>query len=224
MENVTWKHFEFQSENGGKKDLKRFRTYEALTSYQYNIEVTTYVLYSGKIKNPMVSYTEGINTYQVIPIIMQNKDADELLIRLQEKIKEGSLIQKEDIVPLSVCFLMGGKSSLKDRAKKACKIIRSAEHICPVDIQKIEAVLYIMAEKFLDSLSMEEFREDMRMTKLGQMLVNDGKKEERENGLKILVRFCRKLNISKEDTKEKIADEYQISKEDADMYVEKFWQ
>ncbi|MCC8152427.1 MAG: hypothetical protein LIO96_13555, partial [Lachnospiraceae bacterium] len=29
MEDGSWKHFEFQSTNGGKKDLKRFRAYEA---------------------------------------------------------------------------------------------------------------------------------------------------------------------------------------------------
>ncbi len=31
-----------------------------------------------------------------------------------------------------------------------------------------------MAEKFLDSISMEEIKENMKMTRMGQMLVNDG--------------------------------------------------
>ena len=44
MEDGTWKHFEFQSTNEGLKGLKRFRAYEALTSYQYNVTVETYVL------------------------------------------------------------------------------------------------------------------------------------------------------------------------------------
>ena len=66
MEDGTWKHFEFQSKNEGIPSLKRFRSYEA---------VTTYVLYSGNIQNPVTSFTEGINTYHVIPIIMKDHSA-----------------------------------------------------------------------------------------------------------------------------------------------------
>ena len=57
MEDGTWKHLEFQSTDKGIQDLKRFRVYEALTSYTNNVEITTYVLYSGKIKNPITEYT-----------------------------------------------------------------------------------------------------------------------------------------------------------------------
>lgn len=52
MEDGTWKHFEFQSTNEGVDGLKRFRTYEALTSYQYKVEVTTY------FKTPFVEKRE----------------------------------------------------------------------------------------------------------------------------------------------------------------------
>lgn len=50
MEDGSWIHFEFQSKNGGLEDLKRFRVYEAMSSYQHKAAVTTYVLFSGKIK------------------------------------------------------------------------------------------------------------------------------------------------------------------------------
>ena len=50
MEDGSWKHFEFQSRNEGVAGLRRFRTYEALTSQQYRVPITTYVLFSGNIK------------------------------------------------------------------------------------------------------------------------------------------------------------------------------
>ena len=65
MEDGTWKHFEFQSTNEGTIGLKRFRSYEALASYQHKVQITTYVLYSGTILNPMTELQEGINTYRV---------------------------------------------------------------------------------------------------------------------------------------------------------------
>lgn len=50
MEDGSWIHFEFQSTDGGRKDLKRFRMYESTAGYVYNVEITTYVLFSGKVK------------------------------------------------------------------------------------------------------------------------------------------------------------------------------
>lgn len=40
-----------------------------------------------------------------------------------------------------------------------------------------------MADKFLESMDMEAIKEDMRMTKLGQMLLNEGMETGRAEGL-----------------------------------------
>lgn len=39
-----------------------------------------------------------------------------------------------------------------------------------------------MAEKFLNEVDMEEVREAVKMTKLGTMLINEGREEGREEG------------------------------------------
>ena len=41
----------------------------------------------------------------------------------------------------------------------------------------MEAVLYVMADKFLDSIDMDELVEGISMTKLGQKLVDKGRTE-----------------------------------------------
>jgi len=119
MEDGTWKHFEFQSTNEGIKGLKRFRVYEALTSYQYNVVVETYVLFSGNIKKPMTEFTEGYNTYRIKPIVMKEKDADEILRRLEEKQKKGESITAKELIPLVLCPLMNGRSSQRERINKS---------------------------------------------------------------------------------------------------------
>ncbi|HBJ2608592.1 TPA: hypothetical protein LA750_000497 [Clostridium botulinum] len=43
MEDDTFIHFEFQTTNKGKTDLRRFRVYEALLSHQTGKDVVTYV-------------------------------------------------------------------------------------------------------------------------------------------------------------------------------------
>ena len=152
MEDGTWKHFEFQSTDGGIEDLKRFRSYESVASYTHGVEITTYVLYSGQIRNPITEFTEGINTYRVIPVVMQDMNADHLINELKEKTASRKTITK------------------------------SASDIAPYEKQKIEAVIYTMADKFLDSMSMEEVEAAIKMTRLGQMLYKDGFNDGFNNG------------------------------------------
>lgn len=174
MDDGTWKHFEFQSTNGGVTDLKRFRVYEAITSQQNKVPVITYVLFSGKIKNPQYQFTEGINTYRVIPIVMHNKNADRIIKKLQKKQKKSRPISREELVSLVLTPLMQGKIPMKDRIKNAFQIIGEENCMKAEETQKMQAVIYALAEKFLKNEEMDEVKGVINMTRLGQMLVNDG--------------------------------------------------
>lgn len=174
MENGAWKHIEFQSTNEGVEGLKRFRVYESLASYQHKVDITTYVLFSGNIQNPMTEFISGMNTYRIQPIIMQHKDGDRLIEELQEKQARGEKLTKADLVPLTLCLLMGGKMPQKERVRASFAITRGAYEVDPQTIQKIEAVVYAMADKFLNRDDMDQIKEEVKMTTLGQILVEDG--------------------------------------------------
>lgn len=174
MADGTWKHFEFQSTDGGIEDLRRFRSYEALTSYQHKVDVCTYVLYSGQIEHPITELKTGFNTYRVQPIILKGKRVEDLFDNINQKLLDNEPLTKIDFVPLTLCALMGGEMSQKERIMKAFDITRYAREKQNLDINKIEAVIYAMAEKFLDSVSIEQLKEAVDMTRLGQMMYNDG--------------------------------------------------
>ena len=176
MADDSIKHFEFQSTNEGIIGLKRFRTYEAQMSYKYKKPVTTYVLFSGNIKNPMTCFTEGINTYRVVPIIMQDRNADMVIENLKRKQERGESVTKVDLLLLILCPLMDGMMSQKERVIAAYNITRNAVEVDAEIIRKVEAVIYIMADKFLDTNEMEQLKEEIKMTRLGKMLYNDGAK------------------------------------------------
>ena len=184
MEDGTWKHFEFQSTDGGIPDLKRFRVYEAMASYQNNVAVTTYVLYSGKIRNPVTEFTEGVNTYRVIPVMLLDQDADKEIQKIRQKLEQGELITRKNLVSLTLCPLMSGEMSQKERIQAAFSIMRKITSVDSNEIRKMEAMIYTMADKFLDKMSMEEILEDISMTKLGTMLVNKGIEQGIEQGIK----------------------------------------
>ena len=57
------------------------------------------------------------------------------------------------------------------------------------------------------------------MTRLGQMLVDDGIKQ----GLKALTETCKELGLSYEQTVEKIRDRFGLSEEKSKEAVERYW-
>ena len=62
----------------------------------------------------------------------------------------------------------------KDRMKAAFRLTQQATHVSEEEIRKIEAVLYAMADKFVEKEELGELVEEISMTKLGEMLVNKG--------------------------------------------------
>ncbi|MCD7716119.1 MAG: hypothetical protein LUI39_06680 [Lachnospiraceae bacterium] len=180
MDDSSISHFEFQSQNGGKRDLRRFRSYEADASYQLGQPVTTYVLFSGNIKRPMTQITEGINTYRVVPIIMRKKNADTILKKLQKKINTGTALTRADLVMLPLLPVMGGHLSQKQRIQSAFRIILHADLISKEDVDKIEATIYAMATKFLSKTELKEIKEEFKMTIFSEFI-----SEGREIGLEI---------------------------------------
>lgn len=174
MKDGSWIHFEFQStDNKALDDLKRFRCYEAFNSYQYKVDVHTYVLFSGNIKHPLTEFTSGFNTYRVHPIIMKGYRAEEVFDNIKYKLDHSVPLSNEDFVPLTLCPLMGGDIPQKERIKEALRIIRQPEHHIP-DADKLIAVIYAMASKFLDTQDLNEIKEAIKMTELGTLIYNDG--------------------------------------------------
>jgi len=184
MEDGSVSHFEFQSTNGGTKDLRRFRTYESNLSYILQKPVTTYVLFSGKIKRPMTKLKEGINTYRIHPVIMSQQNADLLLEEMRSKITRSEALTREDLVRLPLLPIFGGKSSQLERIQTAFELTTKADQVAKEDVEKIEAAIYAMATKFLNHNELEQIKGGLKMTYLGQLLFEDGRKEGREEGRK----------------------------------------
>ncbi len=83
---------------------------------------------------------------------------------------------EDDIAQLSMIPLMGGQMSRKDKIKEGIFIAKE-EHNDMAD--KVMAMLYTLADKFLDGAELDEIKEAMTMTRLGQMIEKDGREKER---------------------------------------------
>ena len=183
MENGNWYHFEFESDSLTVDDMKRFREYEASTARRINAPVITYVICSSKVKKIRSSISEGINTYRVRVIRLKDNDPGKILSQLEQKTSTG--LQREDIIPLLLSPLMAEKPEQKNRIMDGIHILKKAESsFSRREVQKMEAILYAFAVKFLNNEDLTVVKEAIAMTKLGQMIWDDAVKEGERIGRK----------------------------------------
>ena len=80
---------------------------------------------------------------------------------------------------LSLTPLLSGSRSRKDAILDALLLTKPDRSITA---QKAIAVLYTMADKFLDNDDLNQIKEVVTMTRLGQMIFDDGQKAGIEQG------------------------------------------
>ena len=175
-------HTEFQTTDKKEADLRRFHAYDAVYSNKTGKKVITYVIYSGGITNVKSELDCGLYTYRVQPIYLKDKNADEVFRKLKQKQDNGEAFTEDDYAALSLTPLMSGKMSRKDMFKEA---IRLAKPNIELSAEKATAMLYTLADKFLDRAELDEIKEVMRMTRLGQMLMDEGMEQGIEKGIEL---------------------------------------
>ena len=179
-------HLEFESDVITKEDLRRFRVYEALLSYQYKTAVTTCVICTAAAKNIPNELKEGINSYRVQIVRLKNWNADEIISALEVKQRNMSL-EREELLRLILTPLMGGKMPQPERIRRSFQLLREEQKIRKTsELSQMQAVLYALAEKFLSVREMQKIKEEIHMTRLGQMIFDDGL-EEGENRVNRLI-------------------------------------
>lgn len=192
LEDGSWLHLEFESDSIKTEDLRRFREYEATTSRTYGGEVTTCVICSSSVKNPMTELKSGMNRYRIRVVRLKDKDADKVFERLSQKQKNNIPLTKNDVVQAVLTPLMSGQSSEKERVLSVCRILRCDEEWSSRDeMEKLEAVMYALAVKFLSRKELEEVKEELKMTILGELLREDAIQEGRK--WTIISLICKKL-------------------------------
>ena len=224
MRERYWVHLEFESDEITREDLKRFREYEAAASRAYKVDIVTYVICSADVRALRSELKAGINTYRVEVIRLKGKDADRLFKAIEEKKAKGGVLSKADLVPLLLTPLMSGSLEIGERIIKSLEILHTAEAaISPLELEKMQAVLYTFADKFLDKQKLAKVKEVIRMTLLGEMLINDGIEQGREQALQVVTEICEELGLTFEETVEKVETRFGKDSQSAREIVERYW-
>lgn len=211
MKNGSYKHLEFESDSIAIRDLRRFREYEAYIGMVCDVEVSTIVICSANVKKPKTELQNGDSVYRVQVICLKERDGDRILRLLEKRKEKGKTLGRKHLFPLLLTPLMSGKVPVAEKICRGLEFLRSEEAgIDKETRQKMETILYALAVKLLDAKALEQVKEKMGMTLLGEMLVEDGMQKgrlegRREGMLYTLVSQIRK-KLLRGYSKEQIAD------------------
>lgn len=174
-------HIEFQTTDKGENDLRRFLAYDAVYSHKTGKNVITYVIYSGGIKSVKTELNMGLFTYRIQPIYLKDRNADEVFEKIRQKQEDGTELTEEDYASLSLTPLMSGNMKIKEKIKEAVILSKKKRGLTA---EKTMAMLYTLVDKFLDSKDLDEIKEVISMTRLGQMLLDEGMEKGMKKGMK----------------------------------------
>ena len=164
-------HFEFQTTDGKAPDLRRFHSYEATMSHRTGKKVVTYVIYSGGIEATDFELDCGAYTYKVIPIYLNHLDCQNVFSQVDQKVSRNEALSEEDFANLALTPVMAGGATRKDTIKTALQYVKNYQTITA---QKTMAILYAFADKFLEAGDLDEIKEAISMTRIGQMILDEG--------------------------------------------------
>lgn len=231
----SWIHLEFESDGIREEDLRRFRSYEAVTSFIRRADITTYVICLSTVKEIRFELNTGYNTYRIIPVRLKDRDSDELFAGLFKKQKQGVKPNRADLVPLLLATLMSGNTDQKERIILANRLITESGTLSESDMVRMQAVLYTLANKFLSKDDLNQVKEALFMTPLGQMLVNDGIEKGMEMGMEkgikkgiekgasALISACQEVGLTYDSTRKKLIEKLEVDASTASRYMEEFW-
>ena len=121
----------------------------------------------------------------------------------------------------------------------ANQLITKSGAISEKDLKKMQAVLYTLANKFLSKDDLNQVKEALFMTPLGQMLVNDGIEKGIEKGMEMgmekgikkgiekgagaLISACQEVGLTYDSTRKKLIEKLELDSSTASRYMEEFW-
>lgn len=169
-----------------------------------------------------------LKVVEILPTNLPEIEANEL--RLNTKIHAGERLTEEEMAQLMILPLtVKGKTGKQYYIEKAIWLARQMSD----GEQSVRAIAGILtfSDKVIDREYARKVKEELRMTKVEQLIFEEGmeagieKGIEKgiERGIQVFIRNCKEFHVKREDTKQRMREEFSLSEETAKSYLEKYW-
>lgn len=204
-------------------------------------QIKMVVIYTADVESAESVYNLGGLTLNIESAYLIKLDTNGIYRRIKNRIESGEKLTEEELMELMVLPL-----TVKGRKEKQKIIIQAVElaRILPEQRQRIDALAGILtfSDKVIDEAYKKKIKEEIQMTQVGQMLIEEGmelgRKEGleqgleqglerglergREEGIRALIEDNLDFGISADKIVEKLMKKFKLDKRKAAAYVKKY--
>ena len=185
------------------------------------------VIYSADITKISTAVCDfGCMKLYIEAAFLRKLPAKEIYSRISKKIREGKILGDEEMLELIVLPLtVRGKKPKEELAKRTIGLAKELAD----EKQRLYALagLLTFTDKILDKDFANRIKEEIRMTKVAQLIFNDGVAEGIQQGIqqgiRVLAETCREFGISREEAVMRVMQKFEISQEKAKTCIDQYW-
>ena len=184
------------------------------------------VIYTADIEQAEDEFHAGCLTLRLEQAYLRKVDSKSIRDVLEKKLEDGVPLSDDElmqfiILPLTYKGKEAKREAVKDAVYLAKKITDKKNQMF------VLSGILVFADKIIDARTADQIKEVIRMTQVAQLLLEEGrdegrvegKKEERTEGIKVLVDSLRAFAIPDEDIVGKLIEKYQLTKDEADVFI-----
>lgn len=184
------------------------------------------VIYTADVEHAADEFHVDCLTLRLEQAYLRKIDSKSVRSGLEKKLENGMPLSDDEMMQFIILPLTyKGKEAKREAVKEAVYL---AKKITDKKNQMfVLSGILVFADKIIDAKTAEQIKEVIRMTQVAQLLLEEGrdegrvegKKEERTEGIKVLVDSLRAFAIPDEDIIGKLIEKYQLTKDEADKFI-----
>ncbi len=185
-------------------------------------QIRMIVIYTADVEQAEDEFHTGCLTLKLEQAYLRKIDSKSIRDVLEKKLEDGVPLSDDElmqfiILPLTYKGKEAKREAVKDAVYLAKKITDKKNQMF------VLSGILVFADKIIDAKTAEQIKEVIRMTQVAQLLLeegrNEGREEERSEGIKVLVDSLRAFAIPDEDIIGKLIEKYQLTKDEADKFI-----
>lgn len=198
LEDNSYLHFEFQT-TYNKSDLTRFAYYDLRLFECDGRNITTVIIYPSGVKKADTELNIGSLLYNPNKIMMIDYNGNAIYEELENKIRDGNIL--DDVDMLKLIFLPLMKTDMS-RDVLTVNSIKLAQTI-PDSIKRNACIAadFAFGSKYLTESDWEKIKEVIKMTDLATMLIEDAIQDDRIEIAKSMLKDKANIDFISKHTK-----------------------
>lgn len=166
-------HFEFKKEYC-YNDIYKFLIYSSFLIYENKSDYELVLIYPRKMRRSVKNMSYTSLRFSYTDMYLDCFNGDTLLNKLSVKISKNKRMKDEDYLALSLIPYMYSK---KEKIVLILDALRLANSLSSKKKYSVIIIILILSEDFLDESDILRLKKEIKMYKIGKMLIEEGKKK-----------------------------------------------